>query len=190
MADGRVHPELRRMQKVANQRIRELERKAPNSPALRGIQATLEMMGKKKGAASGRRFSETGKGDIQSVKSEMTILRKFLEGESTIRKYKGRMREAYNKANEKYDLAEHGISQADWHNIWANASDKMSRPLGSEIYIEAVERMNEINGKRSREDQLSIADIVSIVNTSKTPSSAYEQLGINYDWEDTDDDYF
>lgn len=190
MAYVRYYPELRRMQKVANERIRQLERSAEGAPALRGIQATLEMMGKKGEGKTGRRFSETGKGTYHAVQHEMKILRKFLAGESTITRYKKRMKESYEAASRHYPLDKYGITQEKWYDIWDNAADKESRQFGSDIYVEAVERMEEINGKRKREDQLTIEDIVNMIDNSKTLSDVYENLGIDMDWEEADVEYF
>lgn len=190
MANARFYPELKRLQKVANERIRQLEKKAPGAPALAGIQATLEMMGVKKGSATGRRFSETGKADWNTAEKQMKILKKFIGGESTITRYKGRMKSVYEAADREHNLKEHGISQEDYYKMWANAPDKGSRPFGSEVYIEMVERVMDMNKERRAEDRLSIEDIMQTINDSKDVSSAYNSLGISIDWEDTEDDFF
>lgn len=176
-------PELRLMAKRANERIRQLERKAPGSPALETVQSQLEMLGVKKKGKTGRRFGETGKAeDFNTINRLKIILNNFLSSQtSTISGFKKYYNDVWKSADASYNLSAKGVNKDDYFNIWKNLSNDISeRTFGSEVYIRIVQAvMNRQEGMKY-EDQLSVDEIMERINASKTLKDAYKSVGLTY----------
>ena len=176
-------PELRLMAKRANERIRQLERKAPSSPALESVQSQLEMLGIKRKGKIGRRFSETGKEtDVYSINQLKEILNNFLSSlTSTVSGFNRFYNTVWKSADASYNLSARGVSKDDYLRIWSNLSNDISeRAFGSEIYIRIVQAvMNKQKGMKY-EDQLSVDEIIEKIESSKTLKEAYKSVGLTY----------
>lgn len=174
--------ELRSLQKRANQRMRRLEQADIQSPAYKGIQSKLEMMGIKKNETKGRRFSETGKGTRNEIAQQKAILKEFLEHKTSTVSGTKKLNDAiWNTANDKFNLSEHGISKEDYLNIWENLPNKTKdRMYGSEVYIDIVKTVTRIQNNLEDDQKLSIKEIVDAIEASKNEKEAYKQLGITY----------
>ena len=174
--------EIKTLAKRANERIRRLERKEPNSPALNKVQARLQMMGKRSDKARGRRFSESGKGTRNELKQLEKELKNFLNmSTSTVKGYREYRKKVFDTANERYDLEGNGINFDDYMKIWETLPDsEKDRMYGSESVIKMVISATKKNGKVEDENELTIEEIIEIIQSSKSLSEAYKSLGITY----------
>ena len=182
MAYKRFDVELKKLAKVANQRMRELEKRGISSPAYESAQATLEAMGVKKGKATGRRFSETGKATYNQREAMKKALKKFVG--ATTSKVSGikEMREnIWNTADQNNALSAKGITKDQYFNIWKNLPDKKKdRIFGSQVYINIVSAAMKKNGRKKEENRLSVEEIVKAVEASKDYKSALKAVGLSY----------
>lgn len=176
----RFYPELRRLAKQANQRMVRLEKAKMKTGAYEAIQANLEMMGRRSPRAKGRRFSETGKATYNEMEHMVKILKRFLKAEtSTVAGEKRYRTRVFETANKLYDLEKYKISEDDYYAIWKAMPSKMKdRIFGSEIVIEIVETYLNKNGEKSRENLMSIEDLVSEINSASDIKEAYKKLGL------------
>ena len=182
MAYKRFDAELKKLAKVANQRMRELEKRGISSPAYEAAQATLEAMGVKKGKATGRRFSETGKATYNEREAMKKALKKFVG--ATTSKVSGikELREnIWNTADQNNALTAKGITKDQYFNIWKNLPDKKKdRIFGSQVYINIVSAAMKKNGRKKEENRLSVEEIVKAVEASKDYKSALKAVGLSY----------
>ena len=182
MAYKRFDVELKKLAKVANQRMRELEKRGISSPAYESAQATLEAMGVKKGKATGRRFSETGKATYNQREAMKKALKKFVG--ATTSKVSGikKLREnIWNTADQNNALSAKGITKDQYFNIWKNLPDKKKdRIFGSQVYINIVSAAMKKNGRKKEENRLSVEEIVKAVEASKDYKSALKAVGLSY----------
>lgn len=204
MAERRFYKELRRLQKVANQRMVRLEQADIKSPAYLAVQARLEILGKRTKGDRGRRFSETGKATYNEMEIQMKILRKFIENvTSTVAGAKKYQKDVWESANKNQRLSEAGISKNDWLNFWASLPDHKDRLYGSEQYVAMIraytikrdkllkmsdkDRENLIEDGELSEDQLNnfiddafdVEEIANEIEASKDLKSAYKKLGLS-----------
>ena len=173
--------DLRKMAKRANERMRQLEKRDFNSPALKGVQAKLEMLGIRTDTARGRRFSETGKFQNKNEAAQVeSVLRDFLEGRtSTIKGYKEYRRDILESAKEKYNYEEYGLSDEDYLSIWENLpDDEMDRFFGSEQIIAVVESYIKSKSGEEKEGALSIGEIVDKLQSAQSFGGALRSLGL------------
>lgn len=175
--------EVRKLAKRANQRMVEMEKHGFQSPAYKAVQASLEMMGRRSTRASGRRFSETGRGTENELRQQKAELEKFLgQKTSTVRGYKQYRKDIYEGADKEFNLKEAGISQEDFEFLWEELPDKEEdRKYYAAFYIEVMEtyEMKVKSGKIKRENALNITDMVRILEGSKNLQSALKQMGID-----------
>lgn len=145
---------LKRLAKKANRRMRELESKGYMSPAYKGVQARLEMMGKKptitiKSKSEdipdkhyGRRFSESGKFTNQNdLRQQLAEINRFLNARTSTRTgYEEYRAEIYESADEIYNLSKHGIDQDAYEQIFDELpDDKKDRMYYAEYYLSVTE---------------------------------------------------
>lgn len=205
MAERRFYKELRRLQKVANQRMVRLEQADVKSPAYLAVQAQLEILGKRTKGDRGRRFSETGKATYNEMEIQMKILRKFIDEDvtSTVAGAKKYQKDVWESANKNQRLSEAGISKNDWLNFWASLPDHKDRLYGSEQYVAMIraytikrdkllkmsdeDREKLIEDGELTEDQLNnfiddafdVEEIADEIEASKNLKSAYKKLGLS-----------
>lgn len=182
MAYKRFDAELKKLAKVANQRMRELEKRGISSPAYESAQATLEAMGVKKGKATGRRFSETGKATYNQREAMKKALKKFVG--ATTSKITGILElqeNIWNTADQNNALSAKGITKDQYFDIWKNLPDKKKdRIFGSQVYINIVSAAMKKNGRKKEENRLSVEEIVKAVEASKDYKSALKAVGLSY----------
>ena len=186
--------ELKALAKKANRRMRDLEAKGYKSPAYQSVQATLEMMGKKKtkGGATGRRFSESGKyTDKNDLRMQLSIINKFLNQQtSTPTGYEKYRDKVYESANKSYDLKAHGITQDDYESLLnALPDDENDRMYYITYYLEVYEAYTQkierdkanANFKEMEiieENKYKVEDIIKIMDSSKDYKTALKSLGL------------
>ena len=182
MAYKRFDAELKKLAKVANQRMRELERRGTSSPAYESVQATLEAMGVKKGKATGRRFSETGKATYNQREAMKKALKKFVGAKtSKITGIRELQENIWNTADQNNALSAKGITKDQYFDIWKNLPDKKKdRIFGSQVYINIVSAAMKKNGRKKEENRLSVEEIVKAVEASKDYKSALKAVGLSY----------
>lgn len=205
MAERRFYKELRRLQKVANQRMVRLEQADIKSPAYLAVQAQLEILGKRTKGDRGRRFSETGKATYNEMEIQIKILRKFIDEDitSTVSGAKKYQKDVWESANKNQRLSEAGISKDDWLNFWASLPDHKDRLYGSEQYVAMIraytikrdkllkmtdkDREKLIEDGELTEEQLNnfiddafdVEEIADEIEASKNLKSAYKKLGLS-----------
>lgn len=178
---ARFDSELRKMAKRANQRMVRLEKAGMNTPALMQAQAILEMMGRKSTTAKGRRFSETGRGTENEIRQQKAAIERFLNARtSTVSGTQSMKREIYNTANKNYNLEEAGISEEDYFELWENLPDEAERKYYAAYYIEVLEayQMKLDEGEIKRENELTITDMLRMMEGSKNYKEALASIGL------------
>ena len=174
--------ELRKLAKRANQRMVRLEKAGLNTPAYLQAQAILEMMGRKSATAKGRRFSETGTGTVNEIRQQKAALERFLNARtSTVSGTESMKKEIYNTANKNYNLEEAGISEEDYFELWENLPDEAERKYYAAYYIEVLEayQMKLDEGEIKRENELSITDMLRMMEGSKNYKEALASIGLS-----------
>lgn len=174
--------EVRALAKRANQRIVRLEKAGVNSPAYKAAQAQLEMMGRRSNKATGRRFSETGKGTENELRQQKAALENFLNQKtSTVSGYNKMQDEIYKSADKEYGLKDAGISKDDYFEMWQNLPDKeQDRMYYAAYYIQVLEayEMKVQSGEIKNENALNITDIIRIMQGSENLKSALKEIGL------------
>lgn len=173
--------ELRLLAKKANQRMRELEKRAINAPAYRSAQGRLEMLGVRAGSAAGRRFSETGKyANKNEAKQMEKVLREFLgQRTSTVKGYKSYQRQVLRSAEERFGLSELGISPDEYLQIWENLpDDEQDRVYGSDETVQIVSSVLKTQRGMKDEQAFTVSDIVNKLQESSSLKSALRGLGL------------
>ena len=172
---------LRKKMKTANERMRRLERAGVQSPAYRAIQGTLQMLGVD-GAATGRRFSETGKFETQAQMRQMErIVNNFLgQNTSTVRGFRRYRREVMKAAEQRFDLSSAGISEDEYMQIWENLPDNENERLyGSDEIVNIVKEVKKQLGKEEDENVLNVGDIVAQLQREGDLKSTLTGLGLD-----------
>lgn len=174
--------EVRALAKRANQRMVRLEKAGVNSPAYKAAQTQLEMMGRRSNKATGRRFSETGKGTENELRQQKAALERFLNQKtSTVSGYNKMQDEIYKTADKKYGLEKAGVSKEDYFELWDNLPDKeKDRMYYATFYIEVMEvyEMKKQKGEIRQENELTLTDIIRILDGSNNLKSALNEIGI------------
>lgn len=193
MAESRFYPELRQLQKRANQRLVRLERLGVKSPAYEAAQARLEILGRQTKGDRGRRFSETGRASYNEYEHQMKVLNEFLGMQTSTQKgTKEWIDDIWETASAPHvrkkdgklidlKLKESGITKEDWLEFWKNMPNKQKdRAFGSEVVVRML-RTYTYKNKQKRDDQkLTMAEIAEEIQASKSISAAHEKLGISY----------
>lgn len=173
--------ELRLKEKAANERLRQLEIRGIKSPAYQAIQAQLEVLGKRPKGERGRRFSETGKGTYSEKELLNRILDEFLgQKTSTITGAKEYQRDVWESANKNNQLAQAGISRAEWLEFWENMPDKKDRLYGSTQIVAMIRAYSMKNGELEDENKMTMQEIAEEIQASKNLKDAYKKIGITY----------
>lgn len=177
----RVDKELRLLQKAANERMRQLEKRGINSPAYQAVQAQLEILGKRTKGERGRRFSETGRGTYADIELQKKMLREFLAAKtSKVKGAKDYENSVWNTANENMKLDAAGITRKQWLDFWAAMPDRKDRLYGSEQIVSIVRAYSIKNGKLKDKDRMSVEEIAAEIQASENLSDAYKKLGLGY----------
>lgn len=176
------NPELKAKLHAANQRMRELEKRGIDSPAYKQAQATLEMMGVKRRAATGRRFSETAKGtwnQLQQIEKAVDI---FLGSKSSkITGIKKFQEQTWKTANKDGNLSQFGITKKDYFDFWSGMpSNKKDRLLGSDVYITILKTLTRKGGKTKDDQAWTAAEIAEAIKEAKSAKEAYKAVGLTY----------
>lgn len=192
MAKEIYDPELRKLAKRANQRIRRLEESYPHSPALESVQAALEMLGAdKRSDVAGRRFSETGKAmSKRELNAYKKAVNEFLSFKTSTKSgYKSYRRDVWESAKEQYNLKEKGITEQQYFDIWKNLpAKKKDRIFGSDVYILITNtvlmkqegKLNKRKRKVKNENVLTVEEIEKAINSATTLKEAYKAVGISW----------
>ncbi len=181
MAQKRFYSELRLMQKAANERMRQLEKRDIKSPAYQALQAKLEVLGRATKGSRGRRFSETGRATYNEMEIQKKILEEFLGQEtSTVTGAKQYYEDVWTSANKNNRLDEAGISRDDWLAFWEAMPDKKDRLYGSSQIVAMVRAYSMKNGKLEDSDKMSMQEIAEEIQASKNLKDAYNKIGISY----------
>ena len=180
MAEKRFYGELRLMQKAANERMRQLEKRGIQSPAYMAAQAKLEVLGKQTKGNRGRRFSETGKATYNEMEIQKKILDEFLNQQTTSTvtgalKYQD---EVWQSANKNNQLSQAGITRDEWLSFWESMPDKKDRLYGSSQIVAMVRAYKMKNGKLEDENKMTMQEIADEIQSSKNLKAAYAHLGI------------
>lgn len=181
MANIIYNSQLRKLAKRANERIRQLERKEPSSPALKKVQAVLQYRGKQGKGSAGRRFSETGKGTRNEIMSTMKDITDFLNMKtSTVSGTRKLRKEVYQSADEEYGLSEYGITQDEYFEIWNELPDsERDRLFSSDRVIEIIQSVKQ----QKPENQYTISELINKIQSSKSIKDAYKNLGLKMDYD-------
>ena len=178
----KYNAKIKRLAKRANQRMVEMEKHGYKSPAYKAVQASLEMMGRRSNKATGRRFSETGKGTENELRQQLAELQRFLGSKtSTVTGYKQYRKDVYEGADKEYNLKGAGISQDDFEYLWEELPDKeQDRKYYAAFYIEVLEayEMKVKSGEIKEENRLNITDMLRILEGSKDLKSALKEIGL------------
>lgn len=191
MATTKYSAEVRKLAKRANQRMLEMEKHDYKSPAYKATQSALEMMGRRSDKATGRRFSETGKGTENELRQQLSELQKFLGHQtSTIRGYEKYRKDVYEGADKEYKLREAGISQEQFEELWESVPDKEKDRFHYAIFYYAIMETYELKLNRgelidkesgetlTRENAMSITEMMRTIEGTKNLKSALQQIGI------------
>lgn len=185
MANKRLYEDVRKMAKAANQRMRELERAGmTSSPAYQAAQAKLEMMGVSTKKATGRRFSETGRGEWSYILRMRKVLSAFLGSEtSTPAKSRALRDRTWETANKNNQLSKFGITKDDWFDLWKNLPQKeKDRRYGSSEVVRILKTVtyNRRNGKKRKDQKIDTEEIANALKSSRSVKEAERKLGITY----------
>ena len=176
------YADLRKLSKVANQRMRELEKRGAVSPAYQSVQAELDMLGKRSLSARGRRFSESGMATYTQYESLMSILNKFVNKQttSTVRgfnKYKESVWQGALKSEKiSADLERAGITKDQWFAMWQSLPDKNNRAYDSEEYINTLVTYN----MKHQNENFDVSELMKDFEATTDLKSAYAGLGLSY----------
>lgn len=181
MAQVRYDAELAKLQKKANERIRNLEKQGIYSPAYESVQATLEAMGRKTTTAKGRRFSEEGKGTYIQAEREKKVLRKFLNQKtSTVRGAKKVANDQWRTANKNNKLTKAGVTRDEWGKFWKSLDQKKKdRNFGSSVIVRLLKTASRVHGQEGEDGYMTPEEIANAIRNANDINSAYEALGIS-----------
>lgn len=173
----RFDPELRLMQKAANERLRQLEKQGIKSPAYNALQAKLEILGKERKGARGRRFSETGKGTYNEREMQKKILNEFLHQKtasvSGAKDYYDRVWETAN-ANDK--LTNAGISRDQWFDFFDSLPDSKKDRMYYSQQVKIFKAFMRKNGELVDEGKISVEQIANAIQDAQTLDKAFSNI--------------
>ena len=176
------YPELRLMEKAANQAMVRLEHLKIKSPAYTAIQGQLEILGKQTKGDRGRRFSETGKATYNEYQHLKKILDDFLHMKTRTqygaKQWVSDIWESARK-NEELKLEQSGITRDDWLDFWSNMPSKhKDRMFGSDITVQLLRTYTLKNKDLKDEQKMSMQEIADAIEQSKNVSAARKALGL------------
>lgn len=185
MAESRYYPELRKLQKRANQRIARLEQLGVKSPAYEAIQGKLEILGRQTSGDRGRRFSETGKGTYNEYEHQMKVLKDFLNMKTSTqagaKKWENDIWQGVLDSSKGLKLKEAGVTKDQWLEFWKNMpGNHKDRMFGSEVVVKMLRTYTYKNRKLSDDQKMTPQEIAEAIKAQTTIKSAYKQLGITY----------
>lgn len=164
----RLYQDLRLKQKRANERMRQLEIAQIESPAYRAVQAKLEILGKQRKGARGRRFSETGRATYNEMEVQLKILNEFLGQEtSTIRGAKDYYDRVWETANKGDKLTSAGITREQWFDFWDSMPDKKKDRMFYSQQVKIFKSFMRKNGQLVDEGKITVEQIADAIQDSK-----------------------
>ena len=185
MAKSRYYPELRKLQKRANQRIVRLEQMGVKSPAYEAIQGKLEILGRQTSGDRGRRFSETGKATYNEYEHQKKVLLDFLDMQTSTqagaKQWENDIWQGALDSEKGLKLKEAGITKDQWLEFWKNMpGNHKDRMFGSEVVVKMLRTYTYKNRKLSDDQKMTPQEIAEAIQAQTTIKSAYKQLGITY----------
>ena len=175
--------EVRRLAKAANQRMVRLEKAGVKSPAYQSAQGILAAMGRRKGRAAGRRFSETGKGTEKELAQQEKMLRRFLEGQKTSGLSGARewRRNVLDSAKERFPGLSDVLTDDEYLQIFERLPDEeKDRVYGSEQTVRMV--MTAVGKAKKSDSAYDINDIIDKIQSASDLKTAMNSIGIT--WQD------
>ena len=177
-----VDPELRLMQKKANERMRQLEIQGIKSPAYQAVQAKLEILGKRRKGDRGRRFSETGKGTYNERELQKRILKEFLEADtSTLKGAKGYYDKVWESAQKNNNLDAAGITRDQWFSFFENMPDNKKDRMFYSQQVKIFKAFMRKNGELVDEGKLTIEEIADSIQEAKELNDVFSNLNDLYE---------
>lgn len=164
--------EFQLMAKRANQRMRELEKRGIKSPAYNAVQAKMQQLGIT-GTAKGRRFTESGKADRNTMLQMKKALSDFLNQKtSTLKGYAEYRKNVLEGLEEKYNYSDMGLSDEDMMEIFEELPDEEEdRTYYASVVVETV-------AAAKKDGEYSISEIVEKLQNSKDYLSALKSLNL------------
>ena len=173
----RYYKELRLKQKRANERMRQLELQGIDSPAYRAVQAKLEILGKQRKGARGRRFSETGKATYNEMEVQNKILDEFLgQQTSTLSGAKDYYDDVWATANKDNKLTSVGITRKQWFDFWDSMPDKKKDRMFYTEQVKIFKSFMRKNNKLVNEGKLTVEQIVDEIQEAKHLDEAFGNI--------------
>ena len=177
-----IDPELRLMQKKANERMRQLEIQGIKSPAYQAVQAKLEILGKRRKGDRGRRFSETGKGTYNEKELQKRILREFLEAEtSTLKGAKSYYDTVWESAQKNNNLDAAGITRDQWFSFFENMPDNKKDRMFYSQQVKIFKAFMRKNGELVDEGKITIEEIADSIQEAKELNDVFSNLNDLYE---------
>ena len=179
----RFDAELRKMQKRANERMRQLELQGIKSPSYKAVQAKLEILGKRTKDDRGRRFSETGRATYNEAEMQKRILREFLEADtSTIKGAKNYYDRVWQSAqeNDKNGIKAAGISRDQWFEFWENMPDNKKDRMFYSQQVKIFTSFMRKNGDLVDEGKITIEEIADSIQEANELNEVFSNLNELY----------
>lgn len=173
----RFDPELRLMQKAANERLRQLEKQGIKSPAYNALQAKLEILGKERKGQRGRRFSETGKGTYNEREMQKKILNEFLHQKtSSISGAKDYYDRVWQTANKDGKLTNAGISREQWFDFFDSLPDSKKDRMYYSQQVKIFKAFMRKNGELVDEGKITVEQIANAIQEADKLNEAFSDL--------------
>ena len=173
----RFYKELRLKQKRANERMRQLELQGIDSPAYRAVQAKLEILGKQRKGARGRRFSETGRATYNEMEVQNKILDEFLgQQTSTLSGAKDYYDDVWATANKDNKLTSVGITREQWFDFWESMPDKKKDRMFYSQQVKIFKSFMRKNNKLINEGKLTVEQIADAIQSSKNLNEVFGSI--------------
>ena len=173
----RFDPELRLMQKAANERLRQLEKQGIKSPAYNALQAKLEILGKERKGQRGRRFSETGKGTYNEREMQKKILNEFLHQKtSSISGAKDYYDRVWETANKDGKLTNAGISREQWFDFFDSLPDSKKDRMYYSQQVKIFKAFMRKNGELVDEGKITVEQIANAIQEADKLNEAFSDL--------------
>lgn len=179
----RFDPELRLMQKKANERMRQLEKQDINSPAYQAIQAKLEILGRQTKGDRGRRFSETGKGSYNEIEMQKRYLKEFLEAKtSTLTGAKDYYDRVWETAQNNPDnnIAAAGITREQWFEFFESLPDSKKDRMFYSEQVKIFTAVMKVNGDLIDENKITIQDIADAIQDADRLNEVFDNINDLY----------
>lgn len=175
--------EFKRLAKMANRRMRDLERAGYRTKAYEGVQSWLKLAGRP--SRDGKyRFSETGRADYNTREGMKARLRIFIRADtSSVAKTQRLRNRIWNSANENNRLEERGVTREEYFNIWSSLpDDKRERMFSSDVYISVVSAYNKKMDDKGvdEENRLSVDEIVELIQNADNYKGALKAVGLTF----------